>query len=212
VIPRGPDIERNRTIEPPSRADKRVSLAHERVQQPSWSRTFLAPSYHYGETKHAYALQVLEEILGGGPSARLYKSLVLDQAIAHSAGAFYGANDIGPSTFGFYASPKEGVSFEAIEKAITAEMATLLKDGVTDKEVADVTERVKNKLVFARDDFGTAARVFGQALTTGSSIEDVESWGDRMAAVTADDVIAAARLVLDGTYSVTAELRNKPQS
>lgn len=212
VIPRGPDIQRDRTIEPPSRADKRISLAHERVQQPSWNRTYLAPSYNYGETKHAYALQVLEEILGGGPSARLHKSLVLDQGIAHSAGAYYGANDIGPSTFGFYGSPKEGVTFDALEKAIDAEIARLLQDGVTDKEVTDVIERVKNKLVFARDDFGTAARVFGQALATGSSVEDVEAWGDRMAAVTADDVMAAARLVLDGTFSVTAELHTKPQS
>ncbi len=212
VIPRGPDIQRNRTIEPPSRADIRVSLAHERVQQPSWSRTFLAPSYNYGETKHAYALQMLEEILGGGPSSRFYKALVLEQGIAHSAGAYYGANDIGPSTFGFYASPKEGVSFESIEEAINAEVSRLLQDGVTEQEVADVTERVKNKLVFARDNFGTAARVFGQVLATRSSVEDVEAWGDRMAAVTVDDVMSAARLVLDGTYSVTAELSNKPQS
>lgn len=212
AIPRGPDIVRDRTTEPPARADRRVSLAHERVTQPSWSRTFIAPSYHYGETKHAYALQVLSDILGGGASSRLHKSLVLEQGIAHSAGAFYSANDIGPSTFGFYASPKEGVSFDKIEAAIGAEIAKLLADGVTDDEVRFVIQRLENDLVLTRDNFGTAARIFGQALTTGNTVEDVEAWDQRMAAVTAADVMAAARYVLDGGFSVTAELRIKPQS
>lgn len=214
VIPRGPEIHRSRTTEPPARADVEVALAHERVTQPRWSKTYLAPSYHYGETKHAYALQVLSDILGGGPSSRLYKALVMGEGggIAHSAGAFYGPDDIGPSTFGFYASPKEGVSFEQVAAAIRAEIAKLLKDGVTDKEVRDVVERLKNNLAFARDEFGTAAQVFGRTLATGGTVEDVEAWGDRIAAVTPDDVMAAAKLVLHGAHGVTSELRIKPQS
>ena len=46
AIPRGPDITRERTTESPARADRRLTMEHERVTQPSWSRRYIAPSYH----------------------------------------------------------------------------------------------------------------------------------------------------------------------
>lgn len=212
VIPRGPEIERVRTTEPPARADKRVVLEHERVTQPAWSRRFIAPSYRYGETEHAYALQVLAEIVGGGPSSRLHKRLVLDDGIALSAGSYYGADDLGPATFVFYASPKPGVGMDRIEAVITDEIAKLLADGITPAELEGAIERMRNNAVFARDDFGTAARVFGSTLTTGGTVDEVENWLDRIGEVSVESVAAAAKHVLDGKHHVTAELLAKPQS
>jgi zinc protease len=54
--------------------------------------------------------------------------------------------------------------------------------------------------------------VFGTALTSGGSVAAVENWLDRIRDVTPEQVAAAARAVLDGTHSVTAELLQKPQS
>lgn len=212
AIPSGPDIARERTTEPPARADRRVILKHDRVTQESWSRQYIAPSYRYGESVHAYALQVLAEIVGGGPSSRLHKKLVLDDAIALSAGAFYDADDLGPATFGFYASPKNGVAMDKIEKTVMAEMERILTGGVTAGEVDGAIERMRNNAVFARDDFGTAARVFGSTLTSGGSVDEVENWLHRIEEVTVEDVSAAAKHVLEGTHHVTAELLAKPQS
>ncbi len=212
VIPRGPDIKRVRTTEPPARADKRVVLEHERVTQPGWSRRFIAPSYRYGETEHAYALQVLAEIVGGGPSSRLHKRLVLDDGIALSAGSYYGADDLGPATFVFYASPKPGVEMAKIEAVVTEEIAKVLADGITPDELSGAVERMRNNAVFARDDFGTAARVFGSTLTTGGTVDEVENWLDRIDEVSVESVAAAAKHVLDGAHHVTSELLAKPQS
>jgi zinc protease len=212
AIPRGPDISRERTTEPPASADRVVTLESERVTQPGWSRRYLAPSYRYGATEHAYALQVLAEIIGGGPSSRLHKKLVLDDAIALSAGAFYDADDLGPSAFGFYAAPKPGVAMSTIEKTVMAEVERVLRDGVTKDEVDGAIERMRNNAVFAKDDFGTAARVFGATLTSGGSIAEVENWLDRIGEVGVADVSAAAKNVLQGTHHVTAQLLAKPQS
>ena len=212
AIPRGPDIERARTTEPPARADRRVVLAHERVTQSSWSRRYLAPSDHYGKSEITPALQVLAEILGGGPSSRLHTKLVLEDKIALAAGAFYGPDDLGPSVFGFYVSPKPGVDMTSIEAAAMNEVTRVLNDGVTDAEVAQAIERMRDTAVFARDNFGTASRVFGSALTSGSTVEFVEGWLDRIGAVDAAAVKAAGEYVLKGTHHVTAELLNKPQS
>lgn len=212
AIPRGPETERIRTTEPPASADRRIVLEHERVTQPSWSRRYLAPSYRYGESEHAYALQVLSEIIGGGASSRLHKRLVLDDAIALSAGAFYGADDLGPATFGFYAAPKPGVPMAKIEATVMAEVAKVLKDGITEKELAGAVARMRDNAVLARDDFGTAARVFGSTLTTGGTVGEVENWLERIDDVTVESVSVAAEYVLDGTHHVTAELLVKPRS
>lgn len=212
VIPRGPDIKRERTIEPPARANKRVELKHERVTQERWNRSYLAPSYSYGEGQHRYALQILTEILGGGASSRLHKRLVLDDKIALSAGSFYSPDALGPATFFFYVSPKPGTDMSKIDPAVDEELARLINQGVTKKEVDDAIERLQNHAAFARDNFGTAARVFGVALTSGGSIEEVESWPARIGEVTPEAVIEAAKHVFEGAFHVTSELLPKPQS
>ena len=212
AIPRGPDIKRERTIEPPARANKRVALEHERVTQERWNRSYLAPSYSYGEGQHRYALQILTELLGGGASSRLHKRLILDDKIALSAGSYYSPDALGPATFYFYVSPKPGTDMTKIDPAVDEELARLIQEGVTKKEVDDAIDRLQNHAAFARDNFGTASRVFGSALTSGSTVEFVEGWLDRIGAVDAAAVKAAGEYVLKGTHHVTAELLNKPQS
>src|SRR5207249_3696270 len=82
--------------------------------------SYLAPSYTGGESKYAYALQVLAQIVGDGPTSRLYRSLVLGQTIAQSAGAYYDPGNIDLTTFGFYARPRDDISVETVEQAVAA--------------------------------------------------------------------------------------------
>jgi zinc protease len=49
------------------------------------------------------------------------------------------------------------------------------------------------------------ARLYGAALATGSTVEDVEKWPDRIEAVTAEQVKEAAKY-LDPSRSVTGYL------
>ncbi len=212
VIPRGPDIRRERTTEPPARADRRVTLEHARATQARWGRTYLAPSYNYGAEEHVYALQVLGDVLGSNSNDRLHKRLVIDSKLALSAGIFYTPDAYGPGTIGFYATPRDGIAISEIEAAIDAEIARVLVDGVTADEIADAKEQMANRAIYAKDNFGTAARVFGVTLTSGGTVEEVETWLDRIDAVTAADVLAAAKYVFDGRHHVTSELRPKPQS
>src|SRR5207245_9199992 len=72
---------RDRVKEPPKVATTRLESSSPRVTQPTWSRSYLAPTYTGGETKHAYALQVLAQIDGEGPTSRLHRSRVLDHQL-----------------------------------------------------------------------------------------------------------------------------------
>ncbi|MFP6730524.1 MAG: pitrilysin family protein [Alphaproteobacteria bacterium] len=206
AVPAAGIAARMRPQEPPHRAARRVELRDERVRQAEWSRTHLAPSYNAGDSEHAYALQVLADLLGGGSTSRLYRSLVIDQKVAVSAGAWYGATNLYLSQFGLYGTPAPGVDLGQLEAAVEAEVAALLTEGVSDDEVARVTARMVRGAIYARESLGTAARIFGAALTSGITVADVEAWPDRIAAVTAAGVMAAARAVLKPETSVTGLL------
>jgi len=152
---------------------------------------------------------VLAELLGGGTSSRLYRSLVVVQKVATSAGSGYDGDNLDLSTFSLYASAQSGGGVDAIEPAMDAEIARLLKDGVTEDEVARAKKSLQAEAVKARDSLSGPARLVGAALATGSTIEDIEAWPDRIGAVTVADVNAAAKVVFDINYSVTSILLPK---
>lgn len=197
---------RIRNSEPPHNAARQVTLRNAQVRQPSWRRHYLAPSLGYGTRKHVYPLEVLAQIIGGGATSRLYRSLVIDQKIAISAGAFYDGDGLGPAKFGFYASPRPKVEMAKLQAAMDVEIRKILKDGVTDAEVSRAITTMQAKAIYARDSMRSGARVLGAALAAGHTIEDVESWPDRIGAVTAASILDAAKAVFVHKQSVTGLL------
>ena len=176
-LPRRPEWR-----EPPKRSEIRVSLKHKQVRRSAWVQRYLAPSYRVGERRHAYSLRVLAEILGGGSTSRLYRALAVEQRVATSARAWYDPDARGPGVFGLHASPRPGQKVAVVAAAVKAEIARLLKDGVTRTEVDEAIARLKDAAVFVRDSISGPARILGGALAIGMTVEDVEAWPDRIGA------------------------------
>ena len=197
---------RRRLVEPPQHAARRIALRHERVRQPNVMRTYLAPSYASPGHEHAYALELLSEILGGGGTSRLFRSVVVERALAAGAGTYYRGTGLDGTIFRVYGVPRPGVELAELESAIEVEIARILADGVTEEELVRTRSRLISESIYARDSLMGAARVFGSALTCGEAVGDVEAWPARIAAVTAEQVHAAARHVLRAEQSVTALL------
>lgn len=211
-IPARPVPPRARVDEPPQVAPRRVVLESEGVGRPSWRRYYDAPSYIHGATDHAEALQLLSEVLGGGSTSRLYEALVIRDRVADSAGSWYDASSIGPTVFGVYASPRQGVEIETVEKAVETELRRLLEDGIAEDELERAKQRLVDGAAIARDSMTGPAYVFANALAIGRTVEHVETWPDAVRAVSKDAVEAAARHVLDEKGSVTGILLPKPTS
>jgi zinc protease len=211
-IPSRPLPERHRVGEPPKAAATRLVMKSPRAGEPSWTRSYLAPSYNAGEKQYAYALQVLAETLGGGASARLYHALVLEQQVALNAGAFYSPVAVDLATFGFYATPRKGVAIADLEAALEAEVKKVLKDGLSAEEVDRAKRHMQSQAIYARDSLDGPARVIGAALVTGRTLEEVETWPARIGRVSVDEVNAAARLVLHDETAVTGVLLPEPTS
>jgi zinc protease len=188
-----------------------VALRDERVRQPSVSRQYLAPSARRGESIHAYPLQVLADI-AGGQAGRFHRALVIDRQLAVSAGVGYDPDAFDMAVFSFSATARPGIAIEALEAAMDEEIAALLRDGVEAADVARAQSRMRDAAILARDALGTAPRAIGSEMMTGATIEQIESWPARIAAVTAAEVTAAARAVLREERSVTGLLlpRGRP--
>jgi zinc protease len=197
---------RLRLDEPPHRAAIRLEMKSARVAQPSWRRSYLAPSYRAGATEHVYPLQVLAEILGGGEGSRLHQVLVLDKGVALSADADYAATSLGIASFAIAAAPKPGVAVADLEAAIDAELRRLLEQGVTADEVRRAAQRMQAAAIYSQDSLNGPANIIGAALATGRSLDDVAAWPERIGAVTPAEVEAAARAVLVERNSATGIL------
>ena len=198
--------ERMRPSEPPPRAARRIEMSDARVRTPSLQRLYLVPSYRRAAKGKAEALDILSEILGGSTTSRLYRALVVDQKIATGAGAWYQGGVLDDTEFGFYGSPRGDKTLAEVEASIDAEIAKLLKDGVSEKEVTRAQNRLIKSAVFAQDSQASLARIYGGSLSLGSTIKSIESWPDRIRTVTVEAVNKVAREYLKKKRSVTGYL------
>ena len=197
---------RIRPQEPEPIAARQVTLEDPRVAQPSLHRSYLAPSVATAVGDESEALDVLAHILGHGSVSRLYRVLVVQQGLAASAGAHYHGTALDPTKLGVYASPAPGVDLPKLEAALDQVLADVIAKGVTPDEMARAKSRMVADMAYAQDSQATLARIYGAALTSGSSVERVRNWTDRVSAVSADAVQDVARRYLDKRRSVTGYL------
>ncbi len=204
--------KRHRPQEPTQLAPRRLKFSDPRVSQPYVIRTYLAPERNAGEQKQAAALSMLAQVLGGsGLTSVLGQKLQLEQKIALQATAFYDGLSLDPSTFGLVMVPVDGVSLRKAEDAMDAVIADFMKTGVDPKQLARIKAQIRASDIYARDNMAGLARSYGEALTSGLTVDDVDAWSGILQAVTADDIMAAAKMVFDPNYSVTGWLMRSTQ-
>jgi zinc protease len=201
---------RIRTSEPEPVASRRVTLADPRVATPLIQRSYLTPSYRTAKPGEAEALEVLAEVLGGNSTSRLYRSLVVNQQVAAQAGASYSGENLDSGNFVIYATPVPGGTNEAAEAALDTELDRLAREGSTEEEVARARNRLLADTVYSLDSQFRLAYLFGAALTSGRTVEDVLAWDERVRKVTKEDVDRVARAVLQLNRSVTGVLIKSP--
>ena len=198
--------QRLRPQEPAPAAPRTVTLSDPRVEQAALHRYYLVPSVTTAAAGESPALDVLAQLMGSGSNSYLYRALVIDRPLAVSASAGYTGTALDPTQFTISVSPKPGVEFAQIEQVIDG----VISDVAQNTARAEDLERVKTQLIaaviYAQDSQAALARWYGAALTIGLSIDDLRSWPDRIRAVTAEQVRAAAQKWLDKKRSVTGYL------
>lgn len=156
-IPRGEDIPRVTSVEPPQEGERRVLL-----KRPGPTANFHA-IYHAPRAGDPdfFPTFVLAGILDGvggmsfsggaspGRSARLYRALVATGLAADVDCSYRAALD--PGTIDVTAIVRPGVSIEKVEKAIFAELEKIAAQPVTNQELGKVVKQAKAQFVYATD-------------------------------------------------------------
>ena len=207
AIPENPDLpDRTRTQEPPQTAERRVIFRDPRVAQEYVSRSYLAQERDPGEQETAAALTILAEILGGGTTSYFADKLQFDSSVATYSGAFYRGQSLDDTTFNLIVVPQPGVTLQEAEDAMDAALDSFMADGVDPEQLERIKLQVRAEQIYARDSADGVANRYGSALAIGLSVQDVQDWPDVLDAVTADDVMQAARDVFNREASVTGWL------
>ncbi|HQO28068.1 MAG TPA: pitrilysin family protein [Accumulibacter sp.] len=153
-----------------------------------------------------YALEMLAAVLAGHDAARLNNQLVRQQRLAVSAAASYDSTSRGPGMFFLYGSPSAGKTRAELETGLRAQIADIQQQGIASEELARAKAQLIASQIYKLDS------VFGQAMEIGQ----IEAIGiphtqnqriiDKLQAVSADEVQAAARKYLQDEQLTVAEL------
>ena len=157
-IPRGPEPEPLRTVEPPQEGERRVTL---RLQ----SERMLVIGYHKPDVNDAdnAVYDAIGSLLSDGRSSRLSRSLVRDQKLAVDVGGFPGfPGQKYPGLFLFYAFAAPEHTNAELERAWEREAERLRKEPVSAAELEGVKRRARANLLRSLDDNSGMA----QALAT----------------------------------------------
>jgi len=142
-----------------------------------------------------YALYLLNDVIGGSMSSRLFQEIRERQALAYSVhSGLQSYHDTG--LFYIYAGT-DAANFAKVVKALMKELRTLKKDGVTAAELARAKEHLKGSLMLSLESTSSRMnRVARQELRFGAffSLDEMLHAIDRVAAA---DVAALISRVLD---------------
>ena len=149
---------------------------------------------------------MLAQLIGNGSNSYLYRALVVDRPLAVAATAAYQGTSLDPTQFSISVAPRPGVEFSTVEQVVDSVIADITQNPVRAEDLERVKTQLIAEAIYAQDNQAVMARWYGGGLTTGLSVEDIRSWPDRIRAVTADQVRAAAQKWLDKKRSVTGYL------
>lgn len=171
---------------------------------------FKTPSLNTAaDQSEPYALNVLANILSGGESARLDKSLVRKQQIAHEVGIGYDLYSRFAALFMISSVPAEGHNVEQIEAGIMKQIKILQEQLVDPKELERIKTQVIANKIYAQDSIAHQAELIGSLESVGLSWKEIENYPKQIKKVTAEQVRDVARKYLTTENLTVAILQPK---
>lgn len=190
-IPGGPVVKRPNPPQPRLTESKEIVM-QDRVALPRlylvWPTT---PAYDKDEP----ATDALANILGGGKSSRLYKTLVYDRQVAQNVFANNGSQEIA-GRFQIVATARPGKKLEELESAINEEVEKIKNEGPTSEEVERSYNATEASLIFGMQTVGGKNDQLNQYATFVGKPGYFQQDLARYRRVTADDIKRAANTYL----------------
>jgi len=147
-----------------------------------------------------YAMNALNNVLGGGMSSRLFQEVREKRGLAYAVCSYHqGYSDAG--TVKMYVGSTTGNVEEAV-KIISEQLDKIREEPVSEEELQRTKEQLKSSTILALE--STAARMtrIGRSIITGAELLTPEEIAERIEAVTAEDIkrLANEHLKLDNIH------------
>lgn len=148
------------------------------------------PGIGYGQDG-IYPQAVLNNVLGGSMSSRLFQRIREEMGMAYSIYTFPNSY-LSCGTFAVYAgvSPKNG---EKVMAEIRTELERLLRDGITEKEYHDAKQQLRGGYLLGLESPGGRMQAMGRSLLLLDKAVTPEETVRHIEAVTLDSVMTIAR-------------------
>jgi len=142
-----------------------------------------------------YAFVLLNNIMGGSMSSRLFQNIREEKGLAYSVYSMAGCF----SEMGYY-NIYAGVSHDkirAVVEGIKDELAILKKTGVTPEELSTAKEQMKGGFIFSQENVNGRMSSIGKNLTILGKVYTPEEIISGLDTVTMDQVKEASKLIYD---------------
>jgi zinc protease len=152
-----------------------------------------------------YVADLITEVLGGGASSRLHQTLVKEKKLFSHIECYH-TGSVDPGLVVFEGKLIKGVSMEAADAAVEAELARMMAEPITEKELAKVKNKTESAIVF--EDMSVMNRA--NSLAIYELLGDVEMMNtelDKYRAVTAAEMLETSRRIFDPLNSNTLYYR-----
>ncbi len=98
--------------------------------------------------KDFHAIDLLSDVLGNGPSSRLYRRLLKEEELFSNIDCYI-SGSIEPGLFILEGKPSEGVSLEQAEAALWQELEALKNEPIPAKELQKLKNKSESTLIFS---------------------------------------------------------------
>jgi zinc protease len=152
-----------------------------------------------------YVADLITEVLGGGASSRLHQALVKEKKLFSHIECYH-TGSVDPGLVVFEGKLIKGVSMEAADAAVEAELARMMAEPITEKELTKVKNKTESAIVF--EDMSVMNRA--NSLAIYELLGDVEMMNtelDKYRAVTAAEMLETSRRIFDPLNSNTLYYR-----
>jgi predicted Zn-dependent peptidase len=143
-----------------------------------------------------YALTVVNQVLGGGMSSRLFQEIRESRGLAYSVFSYHASFD----DAGFVAI-YAGTAPEHVPETLSlidAELDRLVKDGLTDTEIAGAKGHLVGSLAMSLETSASRMRRLGRSELVEGEVPSLDALIARVEAVDADDVARVIERVFAG--------------
>lgn len=191
-IPKGTKaIPRPTVVEPVQTAEKRVNF-YDNIQLPAVIVAYHAPALG---TDDYYAMEVLGQLLSQGKSSRLQKEVVDKQQKAVASGAFSAGNEA-PGLMMMYGISNMGVTPEALEAAMLAEVDKVKAGVIGDDEYQKLMNQAENDFVQGNQRILGIVNSLATYYTFQHDASLINTELDRYRKVTKEDLLRVAKKYL----------------